>query len=75
VGGIYLSVSEGMVFMIEKMDDRNVTTFGQIAREMGRQIDDDMGLGIFLENIYIRLQTECMRDMREQKNKEQSNAV
>lgn len=58
-----------------KLDDKNVTTFGQIAREMGKQIDADMDLGIFLENIYRRLQTEAMRDAREEKNKEQSHAV
>lgn len=61
--------------MIDKLDDKNIKTFGQIAREMGRQITEDMDLGIFLENIYIRLQNEAMRNMREEKNKEQSNAV
>ena len=61
--------------MIDKLDDKNIKTFGQIAREMGRQITEDMDLGIFLENIYIRLQSESMRDMREEKNRGQYGAV
>ena len=64
--------------MSEMLDERNARTFGQIAREVSKELSSDEGditIGRFLEKIYIKLQAEAMRDMREQKNKEQSNAV
>jgi hypothetical protein len=64
--------------MNEQLDERNARTFGQIAREVSKDVqgdDGDVTLGKFLEKVYCKLQAEAMRDMREQKNKEQYDAV
>lgn len=64
--------------MSEMLDERNARTLGQIAREVSKDASGDEGdvtLGRFLEKVYIKLQAEAMRDAREQRNKEQTNAV
>ena len=62
--------------MIE-LDEKSLLTLGQITREVAKtdKGDNDLLLGKFIQNIYVRLQTETMRNMREEKNKEQQHAV
>jgi len=62
--------------MIE-LDEKSLLVLGQIAREVCKtdKGEDDLMLGKFLQNIFGRLQTETMRNLREEQNKGQNHAV
>ena len=62
--------------MIE-LDDKSLLVLGQIVREVGKADDgqNDLMLGKFVQKITNHLQNETMRNMREEVNKGQDNAV
>ena len=62
--------------MIE-LDDKSLLVLGQIVREVGKSDDgqNDLMLGKFVQKITNHLQNETMRNMREEVNKGQDNAV
>ena len=62
--------------MIE-LDDKSLLVLGQIVREVGKADDgqNDLMLGKFVQKITNHLQDETMRNMREEVNRGQDNAV
>lgn len=62
--------------MIE-LDEKSLVVLGQMVREVGKtdKGEDDLMLGKFMENIYKKLSDETMRNLREEQNKGQNNAV
>ena len=62
--------------MIE-LDEKSLIVLGQIVREVGKADDgqNDLMLGKFIQKVANHLQDEAMRNMREEVNKGQDNAV
>ena len=62
--------------MIE-LDDKSLLVLGQIVREVGKADDgqNDLMLGKFVQKVVNHLNEETQRNMREEVNKGQDNAV
>ena len=62
--------------MIE-LDDKSLLVLGQIVREVGKADDgqNDLMLGKFIQKVVNHLNGETQRNMREEVNKGQDNAV
>lgn len=57
--------------MMDKLDDRNVESFGETVRRIVLSVPNttNSNLGQLVENIYLRFQGEAERDAREARNK------
>ena len=62
--------------MIE-LDEKSLIVLGQIVREVGKADDgqNDLMLGKFVQKVVNHLNEETQRNMREEVNKGQSDAV
>ena len=62
--------------MIE-LDEKSLIVLGQIVREVGKADDgqNDLMLGKFVQKVVNHLEQEAQRNMREEVNQGQDNAV
>jgi hypothetical protein len=56
---------------MDKLDDRNVDSFGESVRRIVLSLPNttNNNLGQLIENVYLRFQREAERDAREARNK------